>query len=501
MAIDRDISLTELGDPATEPARLAEIAHAFPDLAPQITAHPNVYPDLVAWLAAHRAVPLSPAAAVTLTRRTPLLATAEAEHIPPPPAPARKTLVGIGIGAFTLILVIVVAVVAFAYRGSAPTFFADGGSDGGDSDGGAAATVACPSGSTQVMWSNWDGGATLVCKFESGGYVMIVANGGSLAQSEDVTSTPTGYSSSLAEVGFGGWVVWLPNGSDGIAATSWGNSDFGDASGEPPAASGIAACPSGSYPLSLSQWSGGWLLICGISSEQPTSFSYLDGSRSGSGGNLNLSGGRYCGTDENESEVCVSAAPALVQFTPADDGYSTRFSVTSNYFAGSGVGGQGKGTGAYGVAAPGSTAEDQVGYLVAILEKSAEARSAVNSVLAPLNACSVSSDDVAALQTLTQARTDLLDALHSTPVDQVPGGDNLLAQLTSAIQLSQQADLGYVDAAQIMSSGDCSNGKGTYRNALNIADQAEAAKQAFVDSWNGSIAATFGVGTYTAKDI
>ncbi|MEO8527612.1 MAG: hypothetical protein ABI435_00880 [Pseudolysinimonas sp.] len=498
MAIDRESSLTELSDPATEPARLAEIAHAFPDLAPQIIAHPNVYPDLVDWLAAHHAVPPSPtlASTVPLTKRMPPSAVAEPESIPLPPAPSRTTLLGIGIGAFALILVIVVAVVAFAYRGSMPSFFAGGNSDGGD-----AATLGCPSGSSQVMWSNWDGGATLVCQFDGGGYVMFVANGGSVEQSDAVTVTPTGYSSSLAEVGFGGWVVWLPSSSNGIAATSWGNSDFGDASGEPTATSDIAACPSGSYPLSLSQWTGGWLLICGLSSDEPTSFSYLNGSQSGSGGDLTFAGNRYCGTDENQYQVCVSAAPALVQFTPADDGNATRYSVTSNYFEGSGVGGEGQGTGAYGVAAPGSTAEDQVGYLVAILEKSADARSTVNSVLAPLNSCSVSSGDVQALQTLTQARTDLLDALYSTPVDQVPDGDNLLNQLTYAIQLSQQADLGYVDAAQIMTSGDCSTGKGTYRNAIDISKQAEAAKQAFVDSWNGSIAATFGVRTYTAKDI
>jgi hypothetical protein len=39
-----------LADPAADPADLAAIAGAFPALAPQVAAHPRLYPDLEAWL-------------------------------------------------------------------------------------------------------------------------------------------------------------------------------------------------------------------------------------------------------------------------------------------------------------------------------------------------------------------------------------------------------------------------------------------------------------------
>jgi hypothetical protein len=247
--------------------------------------------------------------------------------------------------------------------------------------------------------------------------------------------------------------------------------------------------------LSLSLWPGGWLLTCGTLDGTQTSFDYADNGDRSSGGELVYSGGRYCGVDLEGLQVCVASAPSVVQFG------TTRYTVESNYFADSGPGGPGEGTAAYGLDAPGETAADQVGYLVAILEKSGEARAMVNSVLAPLNACSVSANDVQNLVILTQARTDLLAALRSTPVDQVPDGANVLAQLTSAIELSETADIGYVNAGQQMSAGDCSGGKGTYRNAINVANQAEAAKVAFVNTWNATIAGQFGVRTFTAKDI
>lgn len=40
----------ELADPATAPARLAELAHSNPELHPAIAAHPAAYPDLLDWL-------------------------------------------------------------------------------------------------------------------------------------------------------------------------------------------------------------------------------------------------------------------------------------------------------------------------------------------------------------------------------------------------------------------------------------------------------------------
>ena len=355
--------------------------------------------------------------------------------------------------------------------------------------------IGCPDGSSMVMWAEWPGGATIVCSFGGADYVMIVAHGGYIEQSTAVSTTPTGFRSDVGDIALGGWLFWLPDDGDGYPANSWGSSDWGEFSAGANSIGDIPPCPSGSYAISLSSWSGGWLLTCGIRDGSPTAFRYADGSLSGSGGALTYTGGRYCGTDSDGTQVCVSSAPALVQIGPE------RYSAESNYFAESGPGGAGQGTGAYGIEAPEETATDQVGYLVAILAKSSAARSTVSGVLAPLNACSVSSGDVQNLRTLTQARTDLLAALRTTPVDQVPGGTNLLGLLTRALELSEQTDQGYVDAAVRMQAGDCAGGNALYGPALALGDQAEAAKQAFAVAWNSSIPATFGVQSYAADDI
>lgn len=41
---------SELGQPTTSPTRLMEIAQQHPELGPQISAHPNAYPELIEWI-------------------------------------------------------------------------------------------------------------------------------------------------------------------------------------------------------------------------------------------------------------------------------------------------------------------------------------------------------------------------------------------------------------------------------------------------------------------
>lgn len=357
----------------------------------------------------------------------------------------------------------------------------------------------CPAGWTPVAWSAWEGGATLVCQAGDASVAVLLVRGDDQQWSTSTAATPTGYQASFAdtelEFGLDGWVVWV-DGTATVSSAGW-TSLRGEISY--PGATDIASCPKGSFALSLSVWNGGWLLTCGLTAASPTSFAYLDGSTTGSGTALTPTGNRYCGETDDGERLCVSASPALVEF--GSGAGATQHSVTSNYFAQAGSGGAGEGTGAYGVEAPDATAEAQVAYLVAILEKSASARATVNAVLAPLNSCSVSSGDVDALRGLTQARTDLLSALQSTPVDQVPDGSRLLSLLRSALQLSEEADQGYVDAAITMTNGGCTSGRATYNSAIAVANQAEAAKQAFVDAWNASIPSRFGVRSFTARDI
>jgi len=526
MPIERDDALSALADASTEAARLAEIAHEHPDLGAQIAVHPNVYPDLVQWLRDYGTLPdATPAVeAEAVAEPTAVVEARPAtEQTAPTPATASPAAAGapggmkpttlawalpVGLTVLSLVASLGVgAALAAAQMGTASRLIAGEGYTDEYTDGldefeqpaGTTTTISCPAGSTAVMWADWPGGATLVCQFSSTRFLMIMGTGSGVRESEEVTITPTGYSSPLGEIAFGGWAVW-PAGGGAVAARTWGNSVYGSYGDGPYASDGIPGCPSGSFPLSLSTWSGGWLLTCGTLDGRATNFSYLDAGRTGSGGALEFEGGRYCGTAVDGREVCVSAAPALVQFR-GDDGIEGRYSVEANYFAEAGPGGTGQGTGAYGVPVPEETAEEQVAYLEAILVKSGKARAKVNAVLAPLNACKVSSGDVRNLENLTQARTDLLAALRTTPVDQVPDGDRVLALLTRAIELSEKADIGYVKAAREMKAGKCSAGRAIYHDAIRIANNAENAKKKFVSAWNKKIVPVFDVRKFSAKDI
>lgn len=543
MSIDRADALAELGDPTTEAARLAEIAYAHPDLGARVVAHPNVYPDLVDWLTEYGSIaevaeeapaaePVAEAHAASEEEPPPPPADdaappppaddapppppaddvpppPPADDVPPPPpgdvpppppgdvpppppgdaAPkSRRTL---------MVVIAAVASLVLLLGGTAATLGALGvftPPTAASSTG----TISCPDDARAVMWSDWDGGAVLVCEFRSGGYRMIVGYDGSVQSTDDVTRTATGYRSSLAHLAFGGWAVW-PGDSSGFLVASWGDAENGESSRGSDPLDGLPDCPGDSIPLSLSIWEGGWLLICGTTSGEFDTFYFDDGGSTVSGTGLELDDGRYCGSTSGGNELCVSTAPALVQISDGPD--SNRYTVTSNYFTQSGFGGTGVGIGAYGVEAPGYSDDEQVGYLVAILERSRAARSTVGSVLAPLNACSVSTSDVQNLRALHQARKDLLVALRTTPIDRVPDGESLLALLTEAIALSEQAIVGYIATGEQMARGDCSGGRVTYRNAIAIADAAEAAKQTFVSAWNAQIVPVYGVPAYTARDI
>ncbi|MBS1907178.1 MAG: VWA domain-containing protein [Actinobacteria bacterium] len=53
MTDDLDAARRALADPRTDPTTLAHITQAFPQLGPEAAAHPNAYPELVAWIERH----------------------------------------------------------------------------------------------------------------------------------------------------------------------------------------------------------------------------------------------------------------------------------------------------------------------------------------------------------------------------------------------------------------------------------------------------------------
>lgn len=505
-------------DPDTDPARLAEIAYAHPELRDSISRNPACYDDLKSWIseAGLTPPPKSDVSSETVVRsaREPQVVASPKRSIM---AKAKdrygegfllNKVVPLGL----IAIVSIASIFAFGFGFESLRLGINGLSlvgNSGDGEGLGPSTEeavelpGCPSGWAPISRYSWSDGEILVCsQTATGKLTSYLRADGSVSQSASVLVAPTGISARFetgrVDIAFDGLLIWV-NGDAAITpdhgwVSGMGDLDLSRKLGKVP------SCPADSFPLSISTWSDGWLMICGAADGTPVNFSYLDGTKSGSGTSIYKDGVRYCGDDETGLKVCVSSSPAVVQFT-SSSGAVVQRSAVFNFFPDVGEGGAGKGVGAYGVDSPGDTPEEQVGYLVAILEKSAIARSGVSASLAPLNACNVDASDVDALRALTQARTDLITALQSTPVEQIPDGSHLLNLLLDALQLSEEADKGYVDTALQMQEGSCSAGRATYRNALAIANQAEAAKRAFVNAWNSSISGQFGVKQFSAGDI
>ena len=357
---------------------------------------------------------------------------------------------------------------------------------------------ACPSGMKPVSWSTYPDGHVLVCS-GSQGYTADYVRKGQPVLCSALTFIRPSFTLSCAHnetvvVSGGGSLLQITTASAAWtqpAGRAWSSSSAGMSAGFGAAASSIAqTCPAGSTPISLSYWRSGWLLICGTDGLHATSFSYADPNGTGAGTAMDYTDGRYCGTTDTGVAVCANASPALVTFTPKG-GVSTQRSATANYFVINGSGGSGKGTGAYDVATPKNTASDQVRYLVQILEKSQSGRAQVASVVPMLLQCSVTSDQVATTSSIVTNRQELVTALHSTPIDQVPDGARLISELGNALQVSLQADQRYLTVAKQMVASECATGHSSLNEAIALAGTTNALKQSFVDDWNANIAGRY----------
>lgn len=364
----------------------------------------------------------------------------------------------------------------------------------------AAGLPDCPNGMTPISWSTYPGGHLLLCggdghyradvtlgektmgcsalEFSAGGYVLTCGGG---------TIVRAAAAGAVIQFSVGGTTWTQPAARAWSAASPPGptSTGFGTAPARMP-----VSCPVDAVPLAISTWQGGWLLICGTDALHATSFAYRTETGQVTGATMTFDNGVYCGSDARGNSVCASATPAVVIITP-QNGSPTQLNATADYFASSGTGGAGKGTGAYGVAAPKATADDEVRYLVQILQKSQQGRAAVGGLVVDLLRCSVSSTEVTTAQSVVSNRQELIDALATTPVDRVPSGARLIAELKQALTVSLQADSQYQAAAQQMASGDCENGMVTAKAAVDVANTTDALKKTFADDWNATVAGSY----------
>ena len=359
---------------------------------------------------------------------------------------------------------------------------------------------ACPSGMSAIMWSTYPGGHVLLCQGEKRYRVMLtIANKAVGCSALDFTSG--GYRLTCkgnTSVAISGGGAMLQFGSGSTTWTQPASAAWSAAGTAASTATGFGAspdripvvCPAGTYTISVSTWHQGWLLICGTDALHVMSFVYRTSGSNVTGSTMSYTDGRYCGVDSEGTTVCASSTPSLVSLT-GKDGSTRQFSADANYFASTGLSGVGQNTGAYGVKAPEDTAEDEVRYLVQILQKSEQGRQEVGDLVANLLRCQISAHDTSTAASVVSNRQDLLSALASTPVDKVPNGSRLVAELTEALSVSLQADQQYQTAANQMASGDCSTGLATAKSAIAVADTTDALKQTFVDDWNSSIAGKY----------
>jgi len=354
---------------------------------------------------------------------------------------------------------------------------------------------ACPSGMTPVSWTKYADGSVLVCS-GNGKYDVISSQGWTARQIDwtDAGYTITFSNGNVLNAYLGGAYVTIKTGRQVgvlVASESWMISSGPAAFNAQP--TDIPGCPSGTYPISLSTWDGGWLLVCGTSAWAPASMVYNDGGT----GQKELTtvgtstGGGYCGNGP-PGQVCVYRSPALVVIN------SVQHSVDSNYFSGSGEGGAGQGTGSYGVPAPDATAQAQVQYLVGILNSSAATRTSLGPPSQDVNNCQNLSGAVAQIRVVAQNRQDLLTALNSAPVDHIPNGAQLVAQLQAALQASYNNDEAFVNWGQAQQSSGCSP---MPQNVIDTNTAAGDAKDTFCDTWNTEIAPVYGVPGFTADQI
>jgi hypothetical protein len=205
----------------------------------------------------------------------------------------------------------------------------------------------CPSGMKPVMWSQYSDGLVLVCGYD--GFAVVARHGDTELTATKLAFTPGGCEiwftdGSTIRLSLGGAWASRTEGNDSSqrqASASWaydtGQVKFG-------ALPKKAACPAGTWPIALSTWNDGWLLICGTAAAKPTALSWSDPvAGDAEAESVALDGSEYCGKGSGFT-VCASAGQSAVRFTPTTGTAFQRQSAGS-YFEGTGRGAGGAGIG------------------------------------------------------------------------------------------------------------------------------------------------------------
>ena len=365
---------------------------------------------------------------------------------------------------------------------------------------------ACPDGMSAVSWTKYADGSILLCRADSRYRLVFTDTTRTGWVPSGLTLTSGGFvvtfsDGAQATIGLGGSsVAFTGGGTDRgyVATEAWTPTTGPSGFASPP--TDVKSCPTGSWPLSLSTWQGGWLLVCGTGSGA----GYLAWSDAelgaGEATTVETGQGHYC-AQAGTQRVCGYASPALVTFGESDA--VVQRSVSDNWFPDTGKGGAGQGTGSYDVPAPDNTDADQVRYLLDVLISSRDARSQLNPAVADVSACRRLDKAVRTFRTVGENRRILLSSLDSTPVDRIPDGTALVGSLRQALEASRDADDAWLDWARAERANGCAHGSDSalYRRALRVNRRVDGPKTAFVDAWNTRIAPQYDVQEFTRGEI
>ena len=144
----------------------------------------------------------------------------------------------------------------------------------------------------------------------------------------------------------------------------------------------------------------------------------------------------------------------------------------------------------------------QAAALNTLLTSSAAARTALHQAVAQVGACANLTGAVSKLQEVVNLRSSEYGRASALATSALPGGATVKSTLVAALRSSLKADQDYLAWAREQMTGGCTptSQSSAYSAAFSVSQQADAAKQAFVQVWN-PVAARYGIAQKSPRDI
>jgi serine/threonine-protein kinase len=148
------------------------------------------------------------------------------------------------------------------------------------------------------------------------------------------------------------------------------------------------------------------------------------------------------------------------------------------------------------------TASQQAAALSTLLTSSAAARTALHNAVTQVGSCTNLSGAVRQLQAVVNQRAGQTGRASALPTAALPGGTEVKSKLMAALGSSLTADRDYLSWARQQLTGGCTptSQSSAYNAAFTASQQADTAKQAFVQVWN-PVAARYGIARESPRDI